>query len=157
MIIQHDPRSALLLDAKQFDCHMIASLVEKGSRLSPLEAQPPHWKRRMLLINVEVVNDDRVALVIGGNTYPCRASFEALDIQVRFFDVSGKEEYFRVVPEFDATDAARRVLITQVLGAACLKNTVVAYCTTGSWTRGSSSDSFLEFLSCFPGVERVLR
>ncbi len=108
-------------------------------------------------MNVEVVNDDRVALVIGGQTYPYKEGFETLEIQGGFEEVSDAQEYFRVVPEFNAADLERRELITKMLGPACLKNTVVAYCTTGSWTEGSASERFLEFLSRFACVEAVLK
>ena len=153
--ILHDATAALDVSPSDFDCATTVTAVDKSSRMSPLRAHPPHWCRKIVFINVEVVDDERVALVIGGNTHPYRAAFEDLGIQGGFQDESGSAEYFRVIPEFHANDVLQRTLITQMMGAACLKNSVVGVRTSGSWKEETPAHEFLAFLYAFPGAERI--
>ena len=62
-----------------------------------------------------------------------------------------------MIPEFDASDVDHSSLITKMLGAACLKNTVVALSTSGTWKDGSATDKFMKFLFGIPNLEKVVR
>ena len=157
LIIKHEVRCALQLDAEQFECEMTAAAVDKGARLCPLQAQPPYWTRTIPVVNVEVVSDTRIALVVGGNTHSYRYGFEALQIDGGYVGVEGAEQYFRVLQEFDASDPDRRKLVSQMLGAACMKNAVVACRSTGSCAEASPAALFLQYLASFPGAELVQR
>ena len=153
--IMHEDRCALQLKTDQFVCATTAATVTKHTRLSPLQAQPPHWTRQIVFISVEIFNDDCVSLLIGGNTFSYRDGLDALQIHGGFESVKCVEGYLRVTHAMDPMDSKDRTLVANLLGPVCLKNAIVAYRSRGKCAAMSAADAFLDYVASFPGTELV--